>query len=284
MWTLWWPASWLSWQASHGRQSVDRPNPSASAVSCTIRSLRQMSAPAARACSGGTRLQAAASVPSSRPQPAAVVARPWGTTQRAAGVPRRHGGGSGSAARLPPAGAVSDKVSWPMQGIKPDATAVIGNTPLVRRAWGRLLLGCGLAGALRRGLCLVPAAPSPTSPPSSPLLTVLTPAAAPAARQVRLNKVNQMCHADIVCKLEGMEPCSSGACAGRGRGGWACTAACLHCCLLPAAGCCCCPCSLPPTCQQQVVCTPILPLAHPPTHPPCRHLAAPQSRTASLST
>lgn len=28
--------------------------------------------------------------------------------------------------------------------------------------------------------------------------------------QVRLNKVNEMCFADIVCKLELMEPCSSG--------------------------------------------------------------------------
>ena len=30
--------------------------------------------------------------------------------------------------------------------------------------------------------------------------------------QVRLNKVNEMCFADIVCKLESMEPCSSGGC------------------------------------------------------------------------
>lgn len=40
----------------------------------------------------------------------------------------------------------------------------------------------------------------------------------PAVRlpaQVRLNKVNQMCYADIVCKLELMEPCCSGEHAGR---------------------------------------------------------------------
>ncbi|PRW56601.1 cysteine synthase A [Chlorella sorokiniana] len=89
----------------------------------------------------------------SRPQAAATPSRAWRATSRLAAAPRQQ---QAPARRTAAAAAAGEIAASPTPGIKPDATAIIGNTPMVR-----------------------------------------------------LNKVNEMCFADIVCKLESMEPCSS---------------------------------------------------------------------------
>ncbi|KAI7835790.1 hypothetical protein COHA_010310 [Chlorella ohadii] len=90
----------------------------------------------------------------SRPQAAACSSRAGRATQRLAAAPRQQAPCRRRTAATAAAG--SDIAASPTPGIKPDATSIIGNTPMVR-----------------------------------------------------LNKVNEMCFADIVCKLESMEPCSS---------------------------------------------------------------------------
>jgi hypothetical protein len=88
----------------------------------------------------------------------------------------------------------------PQLRIKADATQIIGNTPLVSQL-------CEPSAAadlcrLQVGACTTDAMLCSSS--SLHAHTVAIPF------QVRLNKVNEMCFADIVCKLELMEPCSSG--------------------------------------------------------------------------
>lgn len=209
----------------------------------------------------------------SRPQAAPTSGRSWRVAQRAPAAPRQQQAPARRAAAA--AAAASGEIAASVTpGIKPDATAIIGNTPMVsdrvgckgganwsappqwagRRqgAAARPLLPClpnaavaahprrtmighscrkYAAFACRLACCVHPAccplmqaaagvrhlpallrcwsAPHPIG-----LLALpdLPPCCAAASLQVRLNKVNEMCFADVVCKLESMEPCSSGGC------------------------------------------------------------------------
>ena len=68
----------------------------------------------------------------SRPQAAAAPSRAWRAAQRLAPAPRQQ---QAPARRTAAAAAAGDVAASPTPGIKPDATSIIGNTPMVR---GRL--------------------------------------------------------------------------------------------------------------------------------------------------
>ena len=66
----------------------------------------------------------------SRPQAGPAPARAWRAPQRLAAAPRQQG--AAPARRAAAAAASGEIAASPTPGIKPDATAIIGNTPMVR--------------------------------------------------------------------------------------------------------------------------------------------------------